>query len=60
MKTDIVIIGGGAAGMLAAGTAAEAGKRVVLVEQNERLGKKLYITYTHNRKTIAFVEVECY
>lgn len=23
-------------------------------------GKKLYITYTHNRKTIAFVEVECY
>ena len=44
MKTDIVIIGGGAAGMLAAGTAAEAGKRVVLVEQNERLGKKLYIT----------------
>ena len=44
MKTEIVIIGGGAAGMLAAGTAAEAGKRVVLVEKNERLGKKLYIT----------------
>lgn len=38
------MIGGGAAGMLAAGTAAELGKRVVLVEKNERLGKKLYIT----------------
>jgi len=40
----IVVIGGGAAGMLAAGTAAEAGARVTLLERNEKTGKKLYIT----------------
>ena len=37
---DVIVIGGGAAGMFAAGTAAELGKRVVLLEKNERLGKK--------------------
>ncbi|AOT68106.1 NAD(P)/FAD-dependent oxidoreductase [Geosporobacter ferrireducens] len=41
---SIVVIGGGAAGMLAAGTAAAQGKQVVLLEKNEKLGKKLYIT----------------
>jgi len=40
----IVVIGGGAAGMLAAAEAAAAGCRVTLLEQNEKLGKKLYIT----------------
>lgn len=40
----IVVIGGGAAGMMAAGTAAELGARVTLIEKNDRLGKKLYIT----------------
>ena len=44
MKTDLLIVGGGAAGMFAAGTAAELGLSVLLLEQNERLGKKLYIT----------------
>ena len=41
---NIVVIGGGAAGMMAAYSAAFCGKNVVLVEKNEKLGKKLYIT----------------
>lgn len=40
----ILIIGGGAAGMMAAAAAAQDGHSVVLLEQNEKLGKKLYIT----------------
>ncbi len=43
-KTEILVVGGGAAGMLAAGTAAGRGGRVTLLERNDRLGKKLYIT----------------
>ena len=43
-KTEILVVGGGAAGMMAAGTAASAGAAVTLVERNGRLGKKLYIT----------------
>ncbi|TNE35399.1 MAG: FAD-dependent oxidoreductase, partial [Alphaproteobacteria bacterium] len=39
--TDLLVIGGGAAGMVAALTAAEAGKRVLLVEQDSRLGGAL-------------------
>ncbi|MBR0189423.1 MAG: NAD(P)/FAD-dependent oxidoreductase [Clostridia bacterium] len=41
---NIVVVGGGAAGMMAAYSAAFCGKNVVLVEKNEKLGKKLYIT----------------
>ena len=41
---DIVVIGGGPAGMMAAIAAAEAGASVCLLEGNERLGKKLNIT----------------
>lgn len=41
---NIVVIGGGAAGMMAAVTAAGAGHRVCLLEKNEKLGKKLFIT----------------
>lgn len=41
---DVIVVGGGAAGMLAAGTAAEHGSKVVLVEKNPVLGKKLLIT----------------
>ena len=45
MKTfDLVVAGGGPAGMMAAITAAQAGARVALLEPNERLGKKLNIT----------------
>lgn len=40
----IVVIGGGAAGMMAAVTAAGLGASVTLFEKNEKLGKKLYIT----------------
>ena len=42
--TKVLIAGGGAAGMAAAIFAAEQGCRVHLFEQNEKLGKKLFIT----------------
>ena len=42
--SDIIVIGGGAAGMMAAISAAGMGHRVSLYEKNEKLGKKLYIT----------------
>ncbi|MBA3732765.1 NAD(P)/FAD-dependent oxidoreductase [Patescibacteria group bacterium] len=41
---DVAVIGGGAAGMMAAGRAAELGAKVILIEKNEGLGKKLLIT----------------
>lgn len=41
---DMIIIGGGPAGMMAAGRAAELGARVLLIEKNEKLGKKLLLT----------------
>ena len=40
----IVIIGGGASGMMAACAAAQQGAEAVLLEKNEKLGKKIYIT----------------
>ena len=44
MSKQIVVVGGGAAGMMAAICAAERGASVILMEPNERLGKKLNIT----------------
>ena len=41
---DVVVIGGGPAGMMAAGRAAERGRSVLLLEKNPILGKKLLIT----------------
>ncbi len=41
---DVLVVGGGASGMMAALQAARAGARVLLLEKNEKLGKKLYIT----------------
>jgi len=41
---DLIVIGGGPAGMMAAGRAAELGARVLLMEKNRVLGKKLSIT----------------
>ncbi len=41
---EIIIVGAGAAGMMAAISAACAGKQVLLVEPNEKVGRKLYIT----------------
>ena len=43
-KADVIVIGGGAAGMMAAHTAALYGKHVLLLERNSRLGKKILIT----------------
>ena len=43
-NNSIFVVGGGAAGMMAAITAAENGAQVTLLERNDRLGKKLYIT----------------
>ena len=41
---DVIVIGGGPAGMMAAGAAAARGRRVLLLEKNPGLGKKLLIT----------------
>lgn len=40
----VIVIGGGPAGMMAAVAAARAGSSVCLIEKNEKLGKKLFIT----------------
>jgi len=44
MKYDLIVIGGGPAGMIAAGRAGERGARVVLLEKNNHLGLKLLST----------------
>lgn len=40
----VIVVGGGAAGMMAAIHAASLGNNVILLEKNEKLGKKIYIT----------------
>lgn len=55
---DVVVIGGGPAGMMAAGVAAKLGRSVLLLEKNFTLGKKLLITgggrcnVTNNKKDV--------
>ena len=44
MMYDVIVIGGGPAGMFAAITAAKRGRKCLLIERNDRLGKKLLIT----------------
>lgn len=44
MRPDCIVIGGGAAGMMAAITAASEGAAVTLLERNPKVGRKLYIT----------------
>ena len=44
MASEVIVIGGGAAGMLAARRAAECGARVTLLEKNDRLGMKILIS----------------
>jgi len=44
MKYDCIVVGGGPAGMFAAIAAADCGEKVLLLEKNSRLGKKLLIT----------------
>ena len=41
---DVIVVGGGPAGMMAAGHAAEYGRRVLLLEKNRSLGEKLKLT----------------
>lgn len=61
MKTEIIIIGGGAAGMVAAISAARNGVKVTILEHKEKLGKKILATgngkcnYTNLHQTI-----DCY
>lgn len=60
-KYDVVIIGGGASGMMAAIHAAKRGRKVAIIEQKERLGKK--ILATGNGKcnyTNLYQDIECY
>lgn len=44
LNYDVIVIGGGASGMMAAGRAAERGRRVLLLEKNASLGQKLAIS----------------
>lgn len=43
-RFDVIVVGGGASGLLAAGRAAERGLRVLILEKNRTLGEKLKIT----------------
>lgn len=43
-QCDLIVIGGGAAGLLAAGTAARHGAQVMLLEKNPRMARKVMIT----------------
>ncbi len=60
--SKIIVIGGGAAGLMAAGTAAELGAEVVVFEKNKRVGRKLCITgkgrcnITNNCSQNVFIE----
>ena len=44
MSGNIIVIGAGAAGLMAAAAAAENGNKVTIIEKNEKAGKKIYIT----------------
>ncbi len=43
-KIDLIVVGAGAAGLIASGRASDLGKNVVLIEKNEKIAKKLLIT----------------
>ena len=44
MKTSLLVIGGGAAGLMAAGTASDEGVETIVLERNERPARKVMIT----------------
>ena len=46
MKYDVIVVGGGPSGMMAAITAARNGNKVLLLERMEKLGKKILATGT--------------
>lgn len=60
--SSIIVIGGGAAGLMAAGTAAELGADVTIIEKNKRIGRKICITgkgrcnVTNNCSVNTFIE----
>jgi len=54
---DVVVIGGGPAGMMAAGKAAQRGAKVLLLEKNQELGKKILIT-GHGRCNLTQAEFD--
>lgn len=62
MHWDVVVVGAGAAGLLAAARAAEAGKRTVLLEKNRRPGVKILMSggtrcnLTHNTDRRGIIE----
>ena len=59
MQTDVIIVGGGASGLVTAVMCARDGKRVLLFEQKKQIGKKLLATgngkcnYTNKNQTEA-------
>ena len=63
--SDVIVVGGGAAGMMAAVAAVDRGHTVRLYEKNEKLGKKLYITgkgrcnLTNNCDVEALLQAVC-
>lgn len=44
VKKRVIVVGGGASGMMAAGTAAQCGHQVLLLERNHELGEKLHLS----------------
>lgn len=62
-KFDVAVIGGGPAGLMAAGRASELGARVVLLEKNSNLGIKLLMTgggrcnFTNNSDIRNFINI---
>lgn len=65
MKTDVVVIGGGPAGLFSAATAAKNGNKVILIDKNEVLARKLRITgkgrcnVTNSADISDFIEMVC-
>ena len=58
MEFDVIVIGGGPAGMMASITAAERGKKVALIEKNDTPGNKLLITGGGRCNITNLIEVE--
>ena len=54
---DVIIIGGGAAGLMCAIQAAQRGRSVVILERNDRIGKKILIS-KHRRLFLLSVQSE--
>jgi hypothetical protein len=61
MIYDLIVIGGGAAGMMAAITAAQSGKKVILIEKMDQLGKKILATGNGRCNfTNSYLDDKCY